>query len=108
MGPCSLTEYYDVKVLSSSAIFITVIARIVLESPDELTMEKNVVGHLALTLLVAIMSARTVSMGLFSQPCSVQVWSLSRFEVSRQLLTNDLNQVSSVSLLMTASTALAN
>merc|ERR1712219_44220 len=37
-----------------------------------------------------------------------QVWSLSSFEVSRQLLTNDLNQVSSVSLLMTSSTALAN
>ena len=37
-----------------------------------------------------------------------QVWSLSSFKVSRQLLTNDLNHVSSVSLLMTASTALAN
>ena len=37
-----------------------------------------------------------------------QVWSLSSFEVSRQLLTNGLNQVSSVSLLMTSSTALAN
>ena len=41
--------------------------------------------------------------------CGVkQVWSLSSFKVSRQLLTNDLNQVSSVSLLMTSSTALAN
>ena len=39
---------------------------------------------------------------------SMQVWSLSSFKVSRQLLTNDLNHVSSVSLLMTASTALAN
>ena len=38
----------------------------------------------------------------------MQVGSLSSFKVSRQLLTNDLNQVSSVSLLMTASTALAN
>ena len=37
-----------------------------------------------------------------------QVWLLSRFKVSCQLLTNDLDQVSSVSLLMTASTALAN
>ena len=37
-----------------------------------------------------------------------QVWSLSSFEISCQLLTNDLNQVSSVSLLMTASMALAN
>ena len=37
-----------------------------------------------------------------------QVWSLSSFEVGCQLLTNDLNQVSSVSLLMTSSTALAN
>ena len=34
------------------------------------------------------------------------VW--SSFEVSRQLLTNDLNQVSSVSWLMTSWTALAN
>ena len=33
-----------------------------------------------------------------------QVWSLSRFEVSCQLLRNDLNQVSSTSLLMTALT----
>ena len=37
-----------------------------------------------------------------------QVWSLSRFKMSCQLLMNDLNHVSSVSLLMTASTALAN
>ena len=37
-----------------------------------------------------------------------QVWSLSSFKVSRQLLMNDLNQVSSVSLLVTASTAFAN
>ena len=37
-----------------------------------------------------------------------QVWSLSSVKVGRQLLTNDLNQVSSVSLLMTAWTALAN
>ena len=37
-----------------------------------------------------------------------QVWSLSSFKVSRQLLINNLNQVSSVSLLMTSSTALAN
>ena len=38
----------------------------------------------------------------------VQVWSLSSFKVSCQLLKNDLNRVSSVSLLMTSSTALAN
>ena len=37
-----------------------------------------------------------------------QVWSLSSFEVSRQLLINDLNQVSSVSLFMTALMALTN
>ena len=37
-----------------------------------------------------------------------QVESLTSFKVSRQLLMNDLNQVSSVSLLMTSSTALAN
>ena len=37
-----------------------------------------------------------------------QVWSLSSLEVSRQLLTDDLNQVSSVSLLMTSSTSLTN
>ena len=37
-----------------------------------------------------------------------QVRSLSTFKVSRQLLTNDLNQVSSISLLMTSSSALAN
>ena len=37
-----------------------------------------------------------------------QVWSLSSFEVSCQLFTNDLNQVSSVSVLMTSSTALGN
>ena len=36
------------------------------------------------------------------------VWSLSSFEVSCQLFTNDLNQVSSVSVLMTSSTAPAN
>ena len=37
-----------------------------------------------------------------------QVWSLSSLEVSRQLVTNDLNQVSCVSLPMTSWTALAN
>ena len=37
-----------------------------------------------------------------------QVWSLSSFEVSRQLLTNNLSRISSVSLLMTSSAALAN
>ena len=37
---------------------------------------------------------------------SRQVWTLSSFKLSRQLLTNDLNQVLSVSLLMTAPTAL--
>ena len=36
-----------------------------------------------------------------------QVWSLSSFEVSCQLSTNDLKQVLSVSLFMTSSTALA-
>ena len=39
---------------------------------------------------------------------AVQAWSLSSFKVSRQLLTNDLNQASSVFLLMTYSTALTN
>ena len=38
----------------------------------------------------------------------VQVWSLKSFKVSRQLLMNDKDQVSSVALLMTSSTALAN
>ena len=38
----------------------------------------------------------------------LQVWSLSSFEVSRQPLTNDLNQISTLSLLMTSWTALAN
>ena len=38
----------------------------------------------------------------------VQVRSRSSFTVSRRLLTQDLNQVSSVSLLMTSLTALAN
>ena len=37
----------------------------------------------------------------------LQVWSLTSFKVSSQLLTNALDQVSSVSLLMTALTALA-
>ena len=37
-----------------------------------------------------------------------QVWSLSSFEVSRQLLRNVLNLVLSVSLLMTFSTAFTN
>ena len=36
-----------------------------------------------------------------------QVWSLSSFEVSRQLLMNDLNKVLFVSLLMTSPTTLA-
>ena len=39
---------------------------------------------------------------------SFQVWSLSSFKASCQLLKNDLIRVSSVSLLMTSSTALAN
>ena len=39
---------------------------------------------------------------------SKQVWSLSGLKVSWQVLRENLNQVSSVSLLMTASTALAN
>ena len=38
----------------------------------------------------------------------LKVWSLSSFKVSGQLLTKDLNQVSSFSLLMTSSTALPN
>ena len=37
-----------------------------------------------------------------------QVWSLSGLKVSWQVLRENLNQVSSVSLLMTSSTALAN
>ena len=44
----------------------------------------------------------------FQQQQQQQVWSLSSFKVSHQLLMNDLNHVWSVSLLMTASTALAN
>ena len=36
------------------------------------------------------------------------VWSLSSFEVSYQILMNDLNQVLPVPLLMTSSRALAN
>ena len=36
-----------------------------------------------------------------------QVWSLSSIEVSCELLTNDLNEVSSVSLFMTSLTPLA-
>ena len=49
--------------------------------------------------------------GRFAQPHQAgigQAWSLSRFKVSRQLPMNDLNYVSSVSFIMTASTALAN
>ena len=46
--------------------------------------------------------------GIWSQFCSDQVWSPSSFEFSCQLLRNDLNQVSSVTWLMTSSTALAN
>ena len=42
------------------------------------------------------------------QKMTEQVWSPSSFEVSCQLLTNDLNQVFSVSLPMTSWTALAN
>ena len=41
-------------------------------------------------------------------PHYLQVWSLSSLKVSRQVSANNLNQVSSVSLLMTSSTALAN
>ena len=37
-----------------------------------------------------------------------QVWSLPSFEVSCQLLMNDLNQISSAFLLMTSSMALAS
>ena len=37
-----------------------------------------------------------------------KVWSQSSFELSCQLVMNDLNQILSVSLLMTSSTALAN
>ena len=43
-----------------------------------------------------------------SEGVQQQVWSLSSFKVSRQLLTNYLNQVSSVSWLRTSSMALAN
>ena len=42
------------------------------------------------------------------QAAAAQVWSLSSQKVSCQLLTDDLNQVSCISLLMTSSTALAN
>ena len=41
-------------------------------------------------------------------PIDYQVWSLLGLKVSWQVLRENLNQVSSVSLLMTASTALAN
>ena len=41
-------------------------------------------------------------------PPGFQVWSLASFEVSCQLGMNVLNQISSVSLLMTSLTALAN
>ena len=43
---------------------------------------------------------------VFKQP--FQVWSLSSLEVRRQLSTNDLNQVSFVSLLMTSLTVFTN
>ena len=39
---------------------------------------------------------------------SIQVWSLSSFQVSRQLFTNDSNQNSSMFLLVTSLMALAN
>ena len=45
---------------------------------------------------------------LNEKPEQIQVWSLLSFKVSRQLLTNDLNRDSTVSLLMTASTTLLN
>ena len=58
--------------------------------------------------------AKTYSPDLSAAPPSnqpapfFQVWSLSSFNVSCPLLINDLIQVSSVSLLMAHSTALAN
>ena len=45
---------------------------------------------------------------LSGQNRAVQVWSLSSFKNSYQILTNDMNQVYFVSVLMTSSTALAN
>ena len=48
------------------------------------------------------------SNGRQQQRTAQQVGSLSSSEAGRQLLMNDWNQVSSVSLLMTSSTALAN
>ena len=44
-----------------------------------------------------------VQMLLSQQLRNNQVWSLSSFKVRRELLTNDLKQVSSISLLMTSS-----
>ena len=49
-----------------------------------------------------------VVLGDGSGPGHQQVWSLSSFQVGRQVLRTNLNQVSSVSLLMTSSTTLAN
>ena len=71
-------------------------------------------AELVMNCLSAYLDARLVthlSVGTPSKPFTgtyYQVGSLSCFEVSYQLLANDFNQLSSVSLLMTSSTALAN
>ena len=67
--------------------------------------ECNMVGDNDKVIVVEAEASKTPD----DQPdVRYQVWSLSSFEVSRQLMTSDLNQVSSFSLLMTASMALAN
>ena len=72
-------------------------------NPDNVTLFGGDAGGVS----VGLHLLSPLSRNLFSQAI-MQVWSLSDFEVSGQLLTNDLNQVSSVSLLMTSSKALAN
>ena len=57
---------------------------------------------------VRLRVARALHNMVYAHPTDKQVWSLSSFDASRQLLTNDLDQVSSVSLHMTSSTAIPN
>ena len=75
-------------------------------------LSKTLVGSHGQDLLMegkAIMTFKNSSsvVELVMLLCS-QVWSLSLFKVSCQLVKNDLYQFSSVSLLMTASMALAD
>ena len=60
------------------------------------------------TLTVAPIDTSLIALQHRSDQLQHQVWSLPSFEVSRQILMNDLNQVSPPGLLMTSSTALAN